>query len=397
MHTDSLLDPRYCNYLPVDVVGALHPLLTSRVGDRAVRVGTIMGGRCLLGAMLRCTSEQNRSPSMIEADALRDSLGDMVEGWTDEQWATRIPRIYRFVGRAAYVRDVLRVPEASLDVPAMYLYHMYEPLFSPRIYLLCLHYHLNDIPDPAPNDDVKVLPNPKRCPPLTASLRVVPMYPIAEFTPRCAIVVLQHEFEQRGHYECVGWREESPSFIVHTIFPLHHPLIVSLDAWADKDTEERLLEEQWRAGEPEEKIHSPDQWQESGHDMEVDDDSFPATGQVDRTQLEPTIIERPAADAERVLDVRPGGSPPQRKCPVPWRTKLRNERVVHVSTYVTRDNFPLLHQELTNNRTVKCVSCLVSKRFCWCPSLDTATRSQVVQAEQYLQERNSRHFRTSRA
>jgi len=351
------LEARYCSYLPLNHTGDVHPLITGNIGEigtRCVRIGTLMGGRCALGALLRSMSpEEHRSPTLVQADVLRRELSEMLfHEWTDERWECDIPRTC-FVhkpSRLQFLYDTLHVYTQELGYAVFYLYHAYELEFHPKIYVIGQYHHVDESVERT--EELEIMNSRSGFHHLTSTLTVVPMHAHENVRSRIAIVVLHHGSVRydTGHYETIGYREDELDPVL-TMFPLDHPLIQALDQWASRP----------------------------GGDM--------------AREIEMTLerkLDESGIDSEREKVV--SASP----VPVPeWRHKpIKLPRFPLYS--ISGKEYPLLRRTL--DRQVvgginKCITCLVKRHVCRCFHRGTATVKQMEEAETYLKSRKRVHFR----
>jgi hypothetical protein len=347
------------------------------------------------------------TPTYSEADRLRAVLRGIVASWTDEQWFTWVPRVTRFSSRQSYIDTVLSVNSADLDRAVLYAWFREGTHLRPRIYILGQHYESDAVKseevtpvneEEEEEEEVTELPHPDGPPsPLHTSIDVVPLIPILELAPRCAIVILHHEQCTQGHFECVGYRESTG---VRTMFPLDHPFIQRLDAWQKQEPGTSLaVELQWREEQPYEDngdvvVHT---------DVVTTEPHSPTVNPPPQSlpRKKKLVVSRPTAPTRpqpRPLKRALPPSPSRLTDSVPWRTKRRAlvSRLVSVAD-LSPERHPRLVEYLARASSAtanKCVSCLVNSWSCSCPRRTHATKEQLDRAEATLTERNRRHFRT---
>jgi hypothetical protein len=357
-------DPQFCSYLSIDEEGSVHPLITSYIGNelgtKCVRIGTLMNGRCALGAILRAVSTDSVlfTPTLYQADRLRSELAQMLlYDWTDEKWQDLVPSTC-FVERPSrelFMCHHLNDPTKELGYAVFYLYHAYDMEYHPRIYVIGQYAHQDITSADVQDSDIEVVAPVKNSssPYLTSTLTVVPMHPFPDIQPRVAIVILHHGSirNDTGHYETIGHREQEEDPVL-TLFPLDHPLIQALDEWARRP----------------------------GGDM---------AREIESTLNEMRLEER---SSNRPLHQPRFPVPPQ------WRVKKPHEHRYSIFT-LNASEYPLLSRMMQHkgSRSHKCILCLVNRRVCYCYHRGTATRRQLLQAEEHLRVMKERHFRLRQA
>ena len=202
---DQVLDANYLGLVDQEVremCGSFRP--------QVQRIWSARGPRCLLAALVtaqRFNPLNWSHPTDQQMDELRQVVFDVVERWSDQQFADVITSHTK----AEYLTKVLSATsQEQLDISFLRLFQSVAPA-APRVYVISLNTHAGST---------------------QVSLDIIGNHIGSTTTTPCIVLYRHIAFD--GHVEAVGWKPSRGATPLTTSFTSSHDLIVSLEKWKNQ-------------------------------------------------------------------------------------------------------------------------------------------------------------------